>query len=84
MNLDELLAETPVPDDVLAEITALREAKAITRELGTATVPPAVSAWIETTFDAVDDTHQAPPTGIRERAMEGFIDLLDRWGSPSS
>lgn len=79
MNLDELLAETPVPEDVRAEIDRLRELKSRTRELGAAPVPRAIAAWAEATFAVQDDTYREPGAAVRARANAGFLALLDRW-----
>lgn len=79
MNLDELLAETAVPDEVRAEIAALRELKSRTRELGTAPVPGAIAAWAEATYAAEGDQYREPGAEVRERANAGFLALVDRW-----
>ncbi|MFW6865831.1 DNA polymerase beta superfamily protein [Nocardioides sp. CPCC 206347] len=79
MNLDELLAETVVPDDVRAEIADLRDLKSRTRELGSAPAPQAIAHWTEVTFAAVDDAFRAPSDGLRARATDGFLSLVDRW-----
>lgn len=46
MHLTALLAQTPVPDDVRAEVDALVAAKAVTRELGLAPVPTPVAGYL--------------------------------------
>lgn len=46
MQLQALLAQTPVPDDVRDEVAGLVAAKARTRELGVAEVPPAVARYL--------------------------------------
>ncbi|WP_157537339.1 hypothetical protein [Nocardioides sp. Root190] len=79
MNLDDLLASTPVPDDVREEVSVLRDLKSRTRELGSAPVPRAVAAWVEETFDAEDGRFQAPNQELRDRATDGFLAMLDRW-----
>jgi len=79
MNLDELLAETPVPDDVRGEVTQLRELKARTRELGSAPAPPAIAKWAEATFAAQDDEYREPAPELRDRATAGFLAMVDRW-----
>lgn len=79
MSLDELLAATPVPDDVREEVDTLRQFKARTRELGTAAAPPAIARWAEATFAAVDDEYREPDPEQRERATAGFLEMLDRW-----
>jgi len=79
MNLDELLAQTHVPADVLDEITELRALKSATRELGDAPARLAISRWAASTFAAVDDEFREPAPELRQRATAGFLDLLDRW-----
>jgi predicted nucleotidyltransferase len=79
MNLDELLAETPVPDDVRVEVAELRELKARTRELGSAPAPLAIAKWAEATFTVQDDQYRAPGPELRELATSGFLAMLDRW-----
>ncbi|TQK70796.1 hypothetical protein FBY23_2577 [Nocardioides sp. SLBN-35] len=79
MNLDELLAESEVPGGVRAELEGLRNLKARTRELGDAPVPPAIAAWVEGVFVTDPDIGGTPSAAVRERANEGFLDLLDRW-----
>jgi predicted nucleotidyltransferase len=79
MNLDELLSETPVPDDVRDEIAELRALKARTRELGSAPAPRAIARWAEGTFAAEDDEFSSPGPELRERATAGFLAMLDRW-----
>lgn len=79
MNLDELLAEAPVPDDVRAEVAELRDLKARTRELGSAPAPRAIATWTEATFAHEDDEFGEPGPELRERATTGFLEMLDRW-----
>ncbi|MCX6401260.1 MAG: nucleotidyltransferase domain-containing protein [Propionibacteriales bacterium] len=79
MNLDELLAETSVPDDVRAELAELRELKSRTRELGSAPAPHAIAAWADATFAAQDDEYRAPGAELRERATDGFLAMVERW-----
>ncbi len=79
MNLDELLAEAPVPDDVRDEVAELREHKARSRELGSAPAPLAIAKWAEATFAAQDDEFRAPAPELRERATAGFLAMIDRW-----
>lgn len=82
MDLDELLAETHVPDDVRAEIEHLRLLKSTTRELGTAPAPAAIAAWAEATFAREDDEFRAPGPEVRARATDGFLAMLERWAPP--
>ena len=79
MNLDELLAETLVPDDVLGEVAELRELKSRTRELGSAPAPRAIAAWAEATFAAEEREARAAGPELRDRATDGFLAMLDRW-----
>ena len=79
MNLDELLAETQIPQDVRTEIAELRDLKSRTRELGLAPAPRAIACWAEEAFGAEDDDFRAPGPEVRERANAGFLELLDRW-----
>jgi len=79
MNLDELLAETDLPLGVRAEIEELRILKARSRELGEAPVPPAIAAWVEQVLALEPDVAPEPGSAVRERANDGFRDLLDRW-----
>lgn len=79
MNLDELLAETLVPDDVRAEVEELRELKSRTRELGSAPAPRAIARWAEATFAVVNDEFRAPGSEVRDRANAGFLALVERW-----
>lgn len=83
MNLDELLAATTVPDDVREEVAELRELKSRTRELGSAPAPRAIAAWVDATFAVQDDEYRAPSAELRERATDGFLELVERW-SPDS
>lgn len=77
MNLDELLAGTAMPEDVLGELAVLREQKARTRELGTAPIPPLIALWVQSQLSRVDDTIEHPADAKRAIAREGFAALVD-------
>lgn len=79
MNLDELLAQADVPGDVREELTALRELKARTRELGSAPAPTAVARWVEAIFAAESDSTVPPSAALRDAAEAGFRAIVERW-----
>lgn len=79
MNLDELLAQADVPDAVRVEIEALRALKARTRELGSASVPPAIARWVLAVFAAEPDRSSPPTPQLRAAAEAGFRNLVDAW-----
>ncbi|MGN0063191.1 MAG: DNA polymerase beta superfamily protein [Nocardioides sp.] len=79
MDVDSLLDQVELTQDVRAEIDELRALKAVTRELGTASVPPHLAAWVAEVLGAVEDEIDAAPSEVRTRANEGFLSLLGRW-----
>lgn len=83
MNLDELLAETQIPQDIRTENAELGDLKSRTRELGRAPAPRAIARSAEEAFAAEDDDFRAPGPEVRERANAGFLELLDRWAPES-
>lgn len=83
MNLLELLAEAPPPADVAEAISELIAAKAVTREVGTGTVPTPIRDFVATQFAAADSSYERVPPAdpVRARAVASatFLDLVDRW-----
>ena len=85
MNLSALLEEAPPAEDVIDAITALVQAKAVTRELGEGVVPEPIRRFVLHEFGLVAKTdvpHLGPE--IRERASAAFTDLLRRFAPITS
>ncbi|MCC2320038.1 nucleotidyltransferase domain-containing protein [Cellulomonas xiejunii] len=83
MNLTQLLDEAPPPADVRDDVEALVAAKAVTRELGTGTVPPALRAWVDAQLSDAADADVSPDgTAVAQRRAEAaarFRGLVARW-----
>ena len=84
MNLAELVEQVSPPAAVATELDELVAAKARTRELGDATVPPAVRAFVLDRFEqARDRLDREPPAGDRSgqraEASRRFLALARRW-----
>jgi predicted nucleotidyltransferase len=76
MNLGELLEQCEPRADVAGEIADLIELKAVTRELGSGTVPPAIKAFVLDEFDRADEVtaraDQIDRSAARALAQEYF------------
>lgn len=81
MNLTELLDDAPPPVALREAVDRMVAAKAVTRELGTGHVDPAVARWVEEQLaDARDRYRDVSPVGSRRRrAGAVFRALLDGW-----
>lgn len=79
MDVDSLLDQVELAGDVRSEIDELRALKAVTRELGSAPVPPRLAAWVAEVLGGLDDEIEAAPGEVRARANAGFQALLERW-----
>lgn len=60
MDLGTLLIESEAPNDVATQATELTALKAVTRELGTGEVPPAIRAFIVNEFERASGADDAP------------------------
>lgn len=60
MDLTSLLAESNAPDAVVLEAVELTALKAVTRELGSGDVPPAIHRFIVDEFERASGADDAP------------------------
>lgn len=84
MRLQDLLAETELPKDLVEATVELVERKAVTRELGEGRVPPAVARFVaevlETDADAEADAPRgAPLEARRSEAAARFVVMAERF-----
>ena len=82
MNLAALLDEAPPAPDVLEAITALVEAKSVTRELGKGIAPEPIRRFIQHEFQLAAETESGPrhpAAEARAQASQVFIDLVRRF-----
>lgn len=86
MHFPTLFAECQPPAELAAIIADLIARKSVTRELGSSSLPRAVSVFIDVefasareAFEAADDT---PGSGAKERAEAFFLDALRRLAPP--
>lgn len=82
MNLHQLLAEAPPSEEVAEVIAAMVAAKAVTRELGSGVVEPAVRSWVQDEFDAAVAAYEGQPASLvdtRQVAARAFRDLVRHW-----
>jgi hypothetical protein len=82
MNLAALLDEAPPAPDVLEAITALVEAKSVTRELGKGIAPEPIRRFIQHEFQLAAETKSGPrhpAAEARAQASQVFIDLVRRF-----
>jgi uncharacterized protein len=81
MNLHELLDQAAPPPAVQDAVDHLVAAKAVTRELGSGVVDPALIGWVESTFAAARDAEagagSSPET--RELGSAVFRSMLQQW-----
>jgi len=70
------------PPEVATIVAGLIEQKAVTRELGQAPIPDAITAFIETEYAlAAETAKRVLPSPATQEAAEGlFRDLIDRFG----
>jgi predicted nucleotidyltransferase len=84
MNLTELLEQAEPPADVVAETAELLAKKAVTRELGTGVVPPAISRFVEREFALAYDLYEhadgAVSDASRDLASEFFRHAVAEYG----
>jgi predicted nucleotidyltransferase len=82
MNLGELLASAPPPEDVGQHVAELVATKALTRELGRGRVPEPVRGWVNEQFTAATG-FDVPPherEDRRNQAHREFLALVRVWG----
>ena len=70
MNLAELLDGCEPPTDVRAETAELLEKKAVTRELGLGTVPPAIARFINDEFAFAYEEYEHADGSVSEESRE--------------
>jgi uncharacterized protein len=75
MNLATLLTESDAPAAVMREAAELTALKAVTRELGTGAVPPAIRRFIADEFDRASGADDAPlqPRADAMRVADEFF-----------
>ena len=84
MHFPTLMAECDPPGDVAGATAALIEAKARTRELGTATMPPSVEAFIDAALALPTDDGREPDQAEARRAADTlFAGLIQRYAPPA-
>lgn len=88
MHFPTLMAECDPPAALAAEVAELIAAKAVTRELGAAPLPPTVAAFIDAEFDharALFETGRARATAAAMAQAEGLyrqvVERLDGEGA---
>lgn len=84
MNLLELLAETDVPADLLAETEELLALKAVTREIGTGQVPPSIARFVDEEFERADASFERSEAWVapesRDLASVWFREAVEKYG----
>lgn len=82
MNLVELLDEAPPPEQVREAVDRMVAAKAVTRELGSGSVDPAVARWVTDQLEDARgryDRARAVTAGRRHDAAAAFRELVRTW-----
>jgi predicted nucleotidyltransferase len=82
MHFPTLFAECAPPAELSAIVDALIARKAVTRELGSEPLPPAVAAFIDAEFTRAAETFEKPVQRTeesKERAEAFFLAALHRW-----
>ena len=77
--MGEWLRSPHVYDGDAAFRDALLDLVARTRELGSASVPPAISRWVLAVFAAEPDRPSPPSPQLRAEAEAGFRELVEAW-----
>ena len=70
MNLSELLEQCDPPSDVVTETTELLAKKAVTRELGRGTIPPAIARFVENEFALAYDAYEHADGSVSDHARD--------------
>ena len=78
-TVGEWLRSPHVYDGDAAFRDALLDLVARTRELGSASVPPAISRWVLAVFAAEPDRPSPPSPQLRAEAEAGFRELVEAW-----
>lgn len=85
MNFPTLMEECDPPGELRAEVAGLMERKAITHELGSAPLPPAVASFIDSEFELARGVFEAGAAGASqemilraEQFYRGVVERLER------
>ncbi|GAB3885342.1 nucleotidyltransferase domain-containing protein [Terrabacter terrigena] len=81
MNLGDLFAAASPPAQVVEAVDRMVAAKAVTRELGTGRVDPAVAEWVTGQFAEAAERYDQPAStrSARREAAAAFRDLVEAW-----
>jgi predicted nucleotidyltransferase len=84
MHFPALMAESDLPGDVATIIADLLVRKAVTRELGTGTLPPAIGALIDAEFETARETWAHEAWRPEPAMVTAANDLFRHWAGQQS